>query len=196
MSICWLLQYHLFQYSESVIFVTWWLVAWLQIQWKCRCVPHQGAIPALQRSKQLMSQLRLIVWILEWQLGAKYEEITSKDPSNFAFLKIRTNVQMKWKHDVSGFDCLYTTSDLAFKHIIKILPTAFFFSSYLVLFTQTSYKKRLNVNDHFFGRLHEQLNESDDAAQCYMLYIQDIFSCGVSVSNCPNMCKFLTPVRV
>lgn len=29
-------------------------------------------------------------------------------------------------------------------------------------------------------RLHEQLNESDDAAQCYMLYIQDIFSCGVS----------------
>ncbi len=29
-------------------------------------------------------------------------------------------------------------------------------------------------------RLHEQLNESDDAAQCYIIYIQDIFSCGVS----------------
>lgn len=29
-------------------------------------------------------------------------------------------------------------------------------------------------------RLHEQLNESDDAAQSYMLYIQDIYSCGVS----------------
>lgn len=38
-----------------------------------------------------------------------------------------------------------------------------------------------------FGRLHEQLNESDDAAQCYMLYIQDIFSCGVSISKYPNM---------
>lgn len=43
----------------------------------------------------------------------------------------------------------------------------------------------INVNAAFFfffssGRLHEQLNESDDAAQCYMLYIQDIFSCGVS----------------
>lgn len=35
-----------------------------------------------------------------------------------------------------------------------------------------------------FVRLHEQLNESDDAAQCYMLYIQDIFSCGVSVQLC------------
>lgn len=31
------------------------------------------------------------------------------------------------------------------------------------------------------SRLHEQLNESDDAAQCYIIYIQDIFSCGVSV---------------
>lgn len=34
-----------------------------------------------------------------------------------------------------------------------------------------------------FDRLHEQLNESDDAAQCYMLYIQDIFSCGVRCSS-------------
>lgn len=32
----------------------------------------------------------------------------------------------------------------------------------------------------FVFRLHEQLNESDDAAQCYIIYIQDIFSCGVS----------------
>lgn len=40
----------------------------------------------------------------------------------------------------------------------------------------------INVNSAYsFGRLHEQLNESDDAAQCYMLYIQDIFSCGVSI---------------
>lgn len=29
-------------------------------------------------------------------------------------------------------------------------------------------------------RLHEQLHESDDAAQYYIIYIQDIFSCGVS----------------
>ncbi|TKS83983.1 Cell division cycle protein 23 -like protein [Collichthys lucidus] len=32
-------------------------------------------------------------------------------------------------------------------------------------------------------RLHEQLNESDDAAQCYMLYIQDIFSCGEQLEH-------------
>ncbi len=43
-------------------------------------------------------------------------------------------------------------------------------------------KEGLHVNSpSSFGRLHEQLNESDDAAQCYMLYIQDIFSCGVSI---------------
>ena len=34
----------------------------------------------------------------------------------------------------------------------------------------------------FIPRLHEQLHESDDAAQYYIIYIQDIFSCGVSVS--------------
>uniref|UniRef100_A0A8B9KLG2 Cyclosome subunit 8 n=1 Tax=Astyanax mexicanus TaxID=7994 RepID=A0A8B9KLG2_ASTMX len=30
------------------------------------------------------------------------------------------------------------------------------------------------------AKLHEQLNESDDAAQSYIIYIQDIFSCGTS----------------
>lgn len=30
-----------------------------------------------------------------------------------------------------------------------------------------------------FPRLHEQLNESEQAAQCYIKYIQDIYSCGV-----------------
>lgn len=42
------------------------------------------------------------------------------------------------------------------------------------------------MNSYVFDRLHEQLNESDDAAQCYMLYIQDIFSCGVSILKCLN----------
>lgn len=52
-----------------------------------------------------------------------------------------------------------------------------------------SQKWGLNVNSAFsFDRLHEQLNESDDAAQCYMLYIQDIFSCGVSIL------KYKTPL--
>lgn len=30
------------------------------------------------------------------------------------------------------------------------------------------------------SRLHEQMNESEQAAQCYIKYIQDIYSCGVS----------------
>lgn len=30
-----------------------------------------------------------------------------------------------------------------------------------------------------FSRLHEQLNESEQAAQCYIKYIQDIYSCSV-----------------
>lgn len=46
-------------------------------------------------------------------------------------------------------------------------------------------KEELHVSSTFSSdRLHEQLNESDDAAQCYMLYIQDIFSCGVSFFKC------------
>lgn len=43
-----------------------------------------------------------------------------------------------------------------------------------------------------FDRLHEQLTESDDAAQCYMLYIQDIFSCGVSMLEYNNTYSHLT----
>uniref|UniRef100_W5MTM3 CDC23 (cell division cycle 23, yeast, homolog) n=1 Tax=Lepisosteus oculatus TaxID=7918 RepID=W5MTM3_LEPOC len=31
--------------------------------------------------------------------------------------------------------------------------------------------------------LHEQLNESDQAAQCYVIYIQDIFSCGEQLEH-------------
>ncbi|XP_058234514.1 cell division cycle protein 23 homolog [Hemibagrus wyckioides] len=33
------------------------------------------------------------------------------------------------------------------------------------------------------SRLHEQLNESDDAAQCYIIYIQDVFSCGEQLEH-------------
>uniref|UniRef100_A0A7N8XRZ5 CDC23 (cell division cycle 23, yeast, homolog) n=1 Tax=Mastacembelus armatus TaxID=205130 RepID=A0A7N8XRZ5_9TELE len=33
------------------------------------------------------------------------------------------------------------------------------------------------------AKLHEQLNESDDAAECYMLYIKDIFSCGEQLEH-------------
>lgn len=32
-------------------------------------------------------------------------------------------------------------------------------------------------------RLHEQLNESDDAAQCYIIYIQDVYSCAVRLAR-------------
>uniref|UniRef100_A0A8B9RFI9 Cyclosome subunit 8 n=1 Tax=Astyanax mexicanus TaxID=7994 RepID=A0A8B9RFI9_ASTMX len=33
------------------------------------------------------------------------------------------------------------------------------------------------------AKLHEQLNESDDAAQSYIIYIQDIFSCGEQLEH-------------
>uniref|UniRef100_A0A8C1KJ12 CDC23 (cell division cycle 23, yeast, homolog) n=1 Tax=Cyprinus carpio TaxID=7962 RepID=A0A8C1KJ12_CYPCA len=33
------------------------------------------------------------------------------------------------------------------------------------------------------AKLHEQLNESDDAAQCYIIYIRDIFSCGEQLEH-------------
>uniref|UniRef100_A0A9J7XWX0 CDC23 (cell division cycle 23, yeast, homolog) n=1 Tax=Cyprinus carpio carpio TaxID=630221 RepID=A0A9J7XWX0_CYPCA len=33
------------------------------------------------------------------------------------------------------------------------------------------------------AKLHEQLNEFDDAAQCYIIYIQDIFSCGEQLEH-------------
>lgn len=57
-----------------------------------------------------------------------------------------------------------------FMFCVDVLNEALFFST-----------KKAKSEMFFFNRLHEQLNECDDAAQCYMLYIQDIFSCGVKI---------------
>ncbi|OWK11907.1 CDC23 [Cervus elaphus hippelaphus] len=48
----------------------------------------------------------------------------------------------------------------------------------------------LYLTTNFFCRLHEQLTESEQAAQCYIKYIQDIYSCGEIVEHLEESTAF------
>ena len=67
--------------------------------------------------------------------------------------------------------------------LVYILP--FFGLNHVLLLFITSFALRQDLysKTNFFCRLHEQLTESEQAAQCYIKYIQDIYSCGVCVMS-------------
>ncbi|KAI4584660.1 hypothetical protein MJG53_020703 [Ovis ammon polii x Ovis aries] len=66
----------------------------------------------------------------------------------------------------------------------KKVPEIGFWRIYL------AFQYDLYLKTNFFCRLHEQLTESEQAAQCYIKYIQDIYSCGEIVEHLEESTAF------